>query len=185
MSIDTDIKNDTNIVHDLSVELQGQIVALVKGEANDTGIDVNNEFFKDNCTLSESFDRMSITCKGVQQQELEDVDGGIMSDIRVSKIDKGDSYEYRAFLRNTMIDAASEAEADNSLIEGMDMNAILGYSFSWRVEMPGTIVSEKTNADSVDGSSAEFISSWDDTRETFEVVSLERKSRGIFGACNK
>ena len=132
MSIDTDVKDDTNIVHDLSVELQGQIVALVKGEANDTGIDVNDEFFKDNCTLSESFDRMSITC-----------------------------------------------------IEGMDMNAILGYSFSWRVEMPGTIVSEKTNADSVDGSSAEFISSWDDTRETFEVVSLERKSRGIFGACNK
>ncbi len=70
MSIDTDVKDDTNIVHDLSVELQGQIVALVKGEANDTGIDVNDEFFKDNCTLSESYDRMSITCKGVQQQEL-------------------------------------------------------------------------------------------------------------------
>ena len=134
--------------------------------------------------MLEDFEYLSITCHGLPHQVLADEDGSFL-DIAVSKFDRGDSFEYRVKMNNAMREAAGEAEGDNPLIREMDMNAILGLSFAWSVQMPGTIVSEKTNADSIEGSSAEFNSSWDDTRETFEVVSLEPKSRSIFGACNR
>ena len=129
IEIDTKVKDENDITHDISLVMSGPIATMVLEEADDTAIDMESEFFVQNCeqTIDEvdGEDRIEFTCSGIPHQILsvQDVgsaeqDGDDGLDIQVTKIDLGDKWEYRATSTNIFYDADGELE-DNPFAQGM------------------------------------------------------------------
>ena len=183
IDVDTEIKDETDITHDMKYVLSGPIVQLVFEE--DEGLDeindeINNEFVQENCTVTKDVDRFEITCLDVAHEDM----GSEMSvEVQVTKKDLGNKWEYRATSTNVFFDADDELLDDEPLEEDIDIDQILRARQYWTLTMPGEIV--ETNADSTnEDGSVEFVGKFGDERETFTAVSHKDKGFSLLGLCN-
>lgn len=183
IDVDTEIKDETDITHDMKYVLSGPIVQLVFEE--DEGLDeindeINNEFVQENCTVTKDVDRFEITCLDVAHEDM----GSEMSvEVQVTKKDLGNKWEYRATSTNVFFDADDELLEDEPLEEDIDIDQILRARQYWTLTMPGEIV--ETNADSTnEDGSVEFVGKFGDERETFTAVSHKDKGFSLLGLCN-
>ena len=77
-----------------------------------------------------------------------------------------------------------EAEG-NPLAEGLDADAILKFRFYWNVSMRGDVVEGESNMNSLDENGmAVFVGKPGDERDSFVVVSRQKKPTGLFGSCS-
>lgn len=183
IDVDTEIKDETDITHDMKYVLSGPIVQLVFEE--DEGLDeindeINNEFVQENCTVTKDVDRFEITCLDVAHEDM----GSEMSvEVQVTKKDLGNKWEYRATSTNVFFDVDDELLDDEPLEEDIDIDQILRARQYWTLTMPGEIV--ETNADSTnEDGSVEFVGKFGDERETFTAVSHKDKGFSLLGLCN-
>ncbi len=184
--LDTEVSDETEIKHDIQMEMSGPIAAMASEEFNEDDLD-------EKCTASidEAEETFELSCKGLSQSEMRDDDLFPSSesqenelesqefdfDVEVTKVDLGDQWEYEARMRNSF--SISEEELETDLFTGvMDLDAIIKFRFHWTVDMPGEIV--EANADTYEKGTASFIAKLDDDRETFAVVSRQDKG----GSCN-
>ncbi len=181
IDVDTEVKDETDITHDMKYVLSGPIVQLVFEE--DEGLDeindeINNEFVQENCTITKDVDRFEITCLDVAHEDM----GSEMSvEVEVTKKDLGNKWEYRATSTNVFFDADEELLEDEP--PDIDIDQILRARQYWTLTMPGEIV--ETNADSTnEDGSIEFVGKFGDERETFTAISHKDKGGSLFGLCN-
>lgn len=175
--IDTEVADETEIKHEIQVEASGQIALMVAEEFDQEEID---EIDGDcNVDIDEANEEFSLTCNNLSQEGLlEGQVEGEAFDLRVTKTDMGDYWEYRATMPNTFFDAEEELE-DNPLFSGDDLDAIIRLRFHWTIQMPGEVV--ESNADTYEKETASFTAKLGDERETFVVVSQQDKGGG---SCN-
>lgn len=176
--IDTEVNDETDITHDLGLEASGHIGTLIAAEFDSNGFD--SEEMRKKCSSSIESDEVEIKCSNLTQEELSEGDINDQSlPINVTKEDLGDEWEYRAIMVN---DFSEGEELSDPMLEGMDLDSIIRFRFHWSVKMPGEIV--ETNADITEDNKASFTVKLDDERERLVVVSRQKKSTGLFGACN-
>ena len=176
--LDSEIKDETDVTHDLQYEISGAIASKMAEEFD------GNEL-PERCTHDITSEEIKISCKELSSSGLEkagDQDEGF--DFKVTKTDKGSHWEYRASMGNFFFSTQDELDEleDNPFAEGMDIDMILRMRFHWTVKMPGEITDG--NADTFEEGVASFTAKLDDPREEFVVVSREKKPRGLFGSCN-
>ena len=176
--IDTEVRDEDDITHDLQYELSGQIAELAQE-------DWDPEEVPDECDVSTDSETLAITCKGISgtNVNLDTLDESEDSlSFEVEKTDMDGYWEYRISTPNTAYGSDEDIE-DNPFAEGLDLDAILKFRFYWTVKVPGEIV--ETNADTFEGGEASFTVKLDDDRETLFVVSRQDKSSGFLGGCTR
>ena len=137
------------------------------------------------CSSSIEADEVEIKCSNLTQEELSEGDINDQAfnvqafNVKVTKTDLGDEWEYQVIMVN---DFSDNEELSDPMLEGMDLDSILRFRFHWSVKMPGEIV--ETNADITEDNKASFTVKLDDERERLVVMSRQKKSTGLFGACN-
>ena len=188
IEVDTLVKDENDITHDISLVMSGPIATMALEEVDDTTIDpLENEFFAENCEQIidevDGEDRIKFICSDITHQDLlsaeQDDDDGL--DIQITKTDLGDKWEYRATSKNIFHDVDDELE-DNPFAEGMSVDAIIKTRYYWTLTLPGEIV--ETNANSSEEGQVKFIGKIGDEREEFVAVSHKEKPKGLFGICN-
>ena len=74
IEIDTLVKDENDITHNFSLMMLGPIATMAIEEADDTAIDLEDDFFTENCdqTIDEvdGEDRIEFTCSNVSHEKL-------------------------------------------------------------------------------------------------------------------
>lgn len=180
VDMDTEVKDESEIIHDIRFEASGQI-AIMLNRAYEKS---EKATLSEQCAVEWDKGVFELLCTDIQRDALtegtlEGFEGSAVL-VEVTVTETEEYWEYRTTQKNGFFDA-DDLLKDNPLTEGMSLEAILDYHLDWNVKVPGEIV--ETNADSTEGGSAVFSAGLSDPREEFFVVSRKNKPFSLFGSC--
>ncbi len=181
INLDTRVKNENDIRHDLEVIASGQIALHMADEINH-----GNPELEEHCriNLDETNRTLNILCENFHKDDNLNIMGpdepeDIQDSIATVKNDLGAMWEYETAMPNPMLDLAQDADLGLDAQELEDpeyLDTILRLRINWTVQVPGNII--ETNADLQEKNTATFNLKPGDTRETLKVISRQKKSSG-------
>ena len=187
IDVETRVEDENDITHTLKLEMTGQIAELAD-EGGEEFSTIDDPYMREHCEIERGPQRLAMSCSELKHDEL--LSGSEEPFlVYVTKIDKGDSWEYRATMANVFHDTEDEF-ANDPLTADMDMDLILRARQYWTVTMPGEIVESNSEnspyakSGSGEADSVDFTGTIGDSRPQFEVISRQDKPSGLFGFCS-
>lgn len=190
VEVHTEVMDERHITHDVRMVVSGSIVAEALGQ--DTAAGAAGLIDK-TCThianQIDGEDRVEISCMGLSHGDLSAEQKSSFGNIRVTKTDLGDKWEYRATADNILSTFDKDEIERTPAAEGRTIDEIITARYYWTLTMPGEIVQTNTrpgdgNEEADQTNTVKFVGRIGDDRDTFMAVSHQNKPSSTFGACN-